>query len=130
MAAPYKLFVTASGTDSAAPVSEGVAVSGTNTYYSKVFGGAHSDGQSLQLEWTGTPTGTFTLWMSDKPNPDETDDDDWIQDTDFTPTNPAGSAGKMGDPAGNMKSNLKRIRYVNASGSGTLKGWVTVARGA
>lgn len=129
MAAPYVIFYTA-GTGAWADKSDGVAVSGTNTYYSKPFGGAHSDGQSIHLEWSGTPTGTFTLWASDKPNPSETDDTDWVQDTTFSPTNPAGSASKMMDTTSNMKANLKRIKYVNASGSGTLKGWATVVRNA
>lgn len=129
MAAPQKLFITPNGSDSFAPPLDGVGVSGATTYYSKVFGAKNSDGQSVHLEWTGTPTGTFTMWCSDKPNPDETDDDDWVEDTTFTPTNPAGSASKMLDSGGNMKANLKRIKYVNAASSGTLFGWATVTRG-
>jgi hypothetical protein len=125
MSVPYKLFVT---TETMTGLqTEGVAVSSTTTYYSKPWGYGGTDGHSLQLEWSGTPTGTFTQWYSNKPNPSLTDDTDWIQDTDFAPTNPAGSASKMGDNAANFKANLKRIKYVNASGSGTLKGWVTVA---
>lgn len=127
MAAPQKLFITYPA-DSFAPPSEGVEVSSTNTYYSDMFGAASSDGQSIHLEWSGTPTGTFTLWCSDKPNPDESSDTDWVQDTSFSPTNPAGSASKMLDSGGNMKSNLKRIKYVNTSGTGTLYGWATVVR--
>jgi hypothetical protein len=127
MAAPQKLYLTAPA-DSFAPPSDGVAVSGANTYYSKVFGAKNSDGQSIHLEWSGTPTGTLTLWCSDKPNPDEASDTDWVQDTSFTPSNPAGAAGKMLDSAGNMKSNLKRVKYVNSAGAGVLFGWATVTR--
>lgn len=123
MAASYSIFYTY---DTYGLKSEGVAVSGTTTYYSKAWGAAGSTGQAMQLEWTGTPTGTFTLWWSSKPNPSMTDDADWIQDTDFAPVNPAGSASSFGDNAAIMNANLKRIKYVNASGSGTLKGWVTV----
>lgn len=126
MAASYSIYGTVPTGDSAAPRVDGVAVSGTDTYYSKTFGGAGSDGYSLQLEWTGTPTGVFTLWYANKPHPDEADDDDWVQDTGFTPSNPAGSADSMGDNAANFKANVKRIKYVNASGSGVLYGWVVV----
>jgi hypothetical protein len=66
--------------------------------------------------------------MSDKPNPDQTNDNDWVQDTGFAPTNPAGSAGKMRDDTGNAKAYRKRIKYVNASGTGLLTGFVTVPR--
>lgn len=127
MANTYKLFTTTPSGDSAAGPSEGVAVSSTNTYYSHPWGAAGADGQSFQLHWTGTPTGVFTLWYSNKPHPSLTNDNDWIEDTDFSPTNPAGSASKMGDNAANMKANLKRVKYVNASGSGVLTGDVTVA---
>jgi hypothetical protein len=123
-----KLFLTASGTDSAAPVTEGVAVSSTTTYYSKVWTGSDSDTCGIHLEWSGTPTGTFTLWMSDKYAPDETSDTDWVQDTGFSPSNPAGAAGKFRDDMSQAPARRKRIKYVNASGSGTLKGWATVFR--
>jgi len=126
MANSYMLFIT-QAVDGPGTRTEGVAVSSTTTYYSKPWGAKGTDGQALQLEWTGDPTGTFTLWWSSKANPVLTDDNDWIEDTDFAPTNPAGSASKMGDNAGNMKANLKRVKYVNASGSGVLKGSVTVA---
>ncbi len=119
---PISIFTTA-GDTSAAPVSrDGVAVSSTNTYYSTPWSG---DTYALSLFWTGTPTGTFTMWVSDKPNPDLANDNDWRQDTGFAPTNPAGSASKTGDDVTNSNANLKRIKYVNASGSGTLTGYVT-----
>ena len=126
MAVSYSIFKTIS-TDAVGEQTEGVAVSSTDTYYSKPWGAAGTDGQAVQLEWSGDPVGVFTLWWSCKDHPILTTDADWIEDTDFTPTNPAGSASKMGDNAGNMKANLKRVKYVNASGTGVLKGWVTVA---
>lgn len=125
---PIKLFVTATTGDSGAPLQEGVAVSSTNTYYSKMWSGQDSGGQSLQLEWTGTPAGALTLWYSNKPNPSEENDADWEEEaTVFSPTDPAGSA------SGFVTENLKlayrlRLKYVNASGSGVLKGWVQINR--
>lgn len=122
---PYKLYITTDPADSAAPSTDGVAVSGTDTYYSKMWGGEDATYYGLHLRWTGTPTGTFTLWQSDVPEPSEADDTDWVQDTAWTPTNPAGSASKFHDDASNAPAHRKRLKYVNASGSGTLYGYVT-----
>lgn len=128
MATPSSIYNTRSGTDANAPVLVGTAVSGTGPFYSDIWTGEDADGYSLSVFYTGTPTGTFTLWFTDKPNPDQTNDNDWIQDTAFSPTNPAGAGGKFGDPAGNFKSYRKRLKYVNASGSGTVTAYVTVPR--
>ena len=125
----YSIYNTAD-TGAAGRQYEGVAVSSTDTYYSEPISGKHADGYGLMLQWTGDPTGTFTLWMSDKPNPIRTSDADWVQDTSFAPTNPAGSASKMRDDAFNAKATWKRVKYVNASGSGTLFGWVNTPRTA
>jgi hypothetical protein len=128
MARPITIFTTSTAGDANAPVTPGVAVSGTNTYYSTHWTGNQGPGYGLQLVWTGTPTGTFTLWFTEKDNPSYADDSDWVQDTTFTPTNPAGSASKFHDDAYNTNSFKKRIKYVNASGSGTLSGFVSVTR--
>lgn len=132
MSVPYKLFVSQLGTgsDSGAPDRDGVAVSSTTTYYSKMWSGRNADGYGLHVQWTGTPTGTLTLWMSDKANPSEADDSDWVQDTTFSPTNPAGSGSKFRDDAANARAYRKRLKYVNASGSGVLYGYVTVPKNA
>lgn len=123
----HELFVTRSGTDPAAYPTNNVAVSSTNTYYSKKISGMGSSLFALHLEWTGTPTGAFTLWGSDKLEPSEANDNDWYQIT-WAPTGPAGAAGKLGEVAvGAAKgSRWKRVKYVNASGSGTLAGRATV----
>lgn len=126
--APIRLFTTRSGTDANAPNTEGAAMTGTNTVYSDMWTGEDSEGYSLTIFWTGTPTGTFTRWFTDKPNPDLTNDNDWVQDTGFTPTNPAGAAGKFGTPTAVGRSFRNRIKYVNASGAGTLTGFATVTR--
>lgn len=126
MAFPFPIFVSQPAGDSGAPYTPGVAVSSTNTYYSKPWGASDADGHGLHMQWTGTPTGTLTMWMSDKPFPSEVDDADWVQDTTWSPTNPAGSASKARDDAGNAKAYRKRLKYVNASGSGVLYGWVSV----
>lgn len=103
----------------------GVTVSATNTYYSDPWTARDSAGYSLSQFATGTMTGTFTLWATDKRNPDLTSDTDWVQDTTFAPTNPAGSTVKFLDSASNMPGLKKRLKYVNASGTGVLLGYVS-----
>lgn len=126
----FSVFETRSATDPGQPGQALIAVTGATTYYSLPWTGADSDGYSLSLFWTGTPTGVFTQWYTDKPNASLADDSDWIEDTGFTPSNPAGAAGKMGDNVAIFKSLRKRLKYVNASGSGNLMGWVTIPTGA
>lgn len=124
----YSIYNTADTTEGRSV--EGVAVSSTSTYYSTPMSGKHSDGHGLHLQWTGTPTGTFTFWVSDKPKPSLTDDSDWVQDsTNFTASNPAGSASKAQHNIA-CRHAWARIKYVNASGSGVLYGWANVTRTA
>lgn len=118
---PQSIFNTA-GTGSAADILEGISPTGTNTYFSQPWS---APTYGLQIVSTGTLTGTLTLWMSDKVNPDRTAVTDWVQDSGFSPTNPAGSAVNFRDDVTNANARWKMIRYVNASGTGTLKGFVT-----
>lgn len=109
---------------------EGVAVSSTNTYYTSVMSGKHTSGQGFTLKWTGTPTGTFTFWVTDKPNPSLADDTDWVQDsTNFTAVNPAGSASTAQHNVTSRHA-FCRVKYVNASGSGTLFCYYNIERNA
>jgi hypothetical protein len=128
MAMPIKLFVTNNTSDSGAPRTDGVAVSSTTTYYSKMWTGESTDAYDLQVSWTGTPTGTLTLQVSNKENPSEASDADWVASTEVTLTNPAGSATGFRVAATGSPAYRKRLKYVNSSGSGTLYGWVTVPR--
>lgn len=105
----------------------GVSVTGTSTYYSTPFSADNGRPVSLHLVWTSTPTGTFTLWYSNKPNPSLADDTDWVQDTTWSPTNPAGSASKAFYTIGNLTAVRCRVKYVNASSSGTIIGWAANA---
>ena len=127
--ATYSIFTTESATDPNAPAKDGISVSGAATHYSKPWTGKDADGYSSSIFYTGTPTGAFTMWGTDKPNPSLADDTDWIQDTTFVPVNPAGAAGKFGDDAGNSKKALKRLKYVNSGGSGVVTGYVNVPKG-
>lgn len=117
----YRLFETRSA-DAAAVASDGVAVSSTNTYRSKKMKPSAEGLLAFQLDWTGTPAGTFTLWYSNKDRPDEASDTDWVQDTTWSPTQPAGAAGKAAYTLGNLRHRWVLVKYVNASGTGTLTG--------
>jgi hypothetical protein len=122
----YRLFTT-SATDGRPGATDGVAVSSTNTYYSAPVTLAGADGLSVSVEWSGTPSGLLTLWKSNKPDPVLTDDSDWQQETDAL-TDPFGSASKTSEEYGNFRASLVRLKYVNSSGSGTLKAYANVNR--
>lgn len=123
----YRVYTTAEATPMGY-ANDGVAVTGTNTYYSTKWTAQWSDIFAHTVQWTGTPAGTLTLWMTDKEAPSEADDSDWVQDTTYSPTNPAGAAGKFRDNVANGAARWVRIKYVNASGSGTIFGYVTEPR--
>lgn len=129
MSLPQKLFVTRASGDSAAPTTNGVSVSSTNVYYSKMWSGGDSASYSVQVSWTGTPTGTFVFQVSDKPNPIETTDADWVTSTEITVVNPAGSASGFLLSSVASPHSKKRFKYTNASGSGVITGYVVVPHG-
>lgn len=127
MGQPTSLFNTRSS-DAAGEPTNGASMTGTSTVYSLPMSASRAAYWSVHLVWSGTPNGTFTLWTSDVPQPSLADDTDWVQDTSFSPTNPAGSAGKMMDFVGNGACRWWRIKYVNSSSTGTLKGYASVAQ--
>lgn len=128
MATPYSIFNTRSLTDPNLPVRDSVTISGAVTTYSDMWSGESGDGYGLTLGTTGTLTGTFTLWMTDNPFPRLDSDQDWVQDTAFTPTNPAGAGVLFRDDAANAKAYRKRIKFVSTAGTGTVQGRVTTPR--
>jgi hypothetical protein len=96
-----------------------LAVTGTNTYLSLPIGIKNLDNVLLQLIWTGTVTGTFTILHSP--------DGALYDSIPVSPsiTQPAGSAGHWSvvlqlDPA-----QWLQVQYVNASGTGTVDVIVT-----
>jgi hypothetical protein len=111
--------------DGSAQQRLGEAVSGTNTNYGLPFRPGAEGRFSVHLGWTGTPTGTFTLWYTDLEAPGLANDADWVEDTTWAPVNPTGSAGSMYVTTGNVAALWVRVKYVNASGSGTLWGHMT-----
>lgn len=91
-----------------------VAVSGTSTYTSQAINIENVDNVGLQLIWTGTPTGTFTVLHSP---------DNVVYDAiTLNPliTQPAGSAGHWSVVLQQDPYLWVKVQYVNASGSGTV----------
>lgn len=104
-------------------ITDGKAVSGTDTYYGNVMTPNQYADLGFSLEFTGTPTGTLTLWYSDEDDPALATDTDWVQDTTWVPTNPAGSAIKTLYVVSGLRAKWARVKYVNASGTGTIFGY-------
>lgn len=96
-----------------------VSVSGTNTYTSLPINVNNFDNVLLQLIWTGTPTGAFTVLHS----PDGNLYDSFT----LTPaiTQPAGSSGHWSVVLPFEAGQWAEVQYVNASGSGTVDVIVT-----
>lgn len=120
----FDLFIAAK-TNGNDPNLPGVSVSSTNTYYSKIIGGSHSTSKATHIWWTGTPNGTLTKWHSDKVAPSLADDTDWVEDSSYDPTDPAGSATGFREEKTGVSARWTRYKYVNASGTGVLYGRVT-----
>ena len=101
-------------------------MTGTATIYSDRFSMKRGSLFSLHLSYAGsTPTGTITLWQSNKPDPDPDSVTDWVQNTDVTFTAVAGDGSQFIN-AGNAAARYYMVRYVNASGTGVLECWTNV----
>lgn len=99
------------------------------TQYSDVARISGGDVAGFHLETTGTVTATITFWVSGKPNPILTSDADWVQDTSFAITSPAGATTKAFYHLGNNGALWARWKVVTSGGTGNLKGWA-VRKGA
>lgn len=116
---PIELF------GNATPPLNSTAVSSTNTYRSKRLDTLDGSRVGLHISWTGTPTGTLTLWSTNQAdaNTDGSADTGWVEETDITfPAQPAGSASGIMLHLFEVGARWVRLKYVNASGSGELRG--------
>lgn len=96
-----------------------IVVTGTNTYISLAENTKNTDNTGIQLIWTGTPTGTFTVSIS----PDGNLYDDIVPSPAIV--QPAGSAGHWSVNINQTPMSWVRVTYVNASGSGTIDAIIT-----
>ena len=95
-------------------------MTGTATIYSDRFSMRKGSLFSMHFSYAGsTPTGTLTLWNSNKADPDPDSVTDWVENTDVTFTAIAGD-GKQFHTIGNAAAKFYMVRYVNASGTGVL----------
>lgn len=83
---PTKIFggpADALGRATASPSTQRVAETLTATTSRKMKGPQRAGHFSYhaQVAAGSTPVGTLTIWYSNLPNPDETSDADWVQDT-------------------------------------------------
>lgn len=86
----------------------------TATIYSQIIDISKMDNQGLEVTWTGTPTGTLSVLVSNSGI-------NWPSLT-FNPiiTQPAGSASTIAINLNQIPFKYMMLSYTNASGSGTL----------
>lgn len=114
------------------------AMASTNTLYSAPMDIARMTMASFQAQWSGTPNGTITIWVSNQFNPKRDMHgaelaaavvasfaaNEWIAAVVTGGSNPAGSASQEGwDLSPALPFRWVILRYVNASSTGTLNVW-------
>lgn len=94
------------------------AMASTNTIYSNVQAIPQQHNVGVELTWTGTPTGTISVLVSESGNN--------FYPLTFNPAlaQPAGSASGYVISLNQVPFKYFALKYVNASGSGTLTSWV------
>lgn len=118
----YRLFDTRTQ-DASGVATDGVATpAGAQDFYSKKMRVSPAGDIGFQLIWTGVPTGVFTLWYSDVEQPNEANDNDWVPDTSWVPTNPAGAASKGKYVISGIRTKWVRIKYAHTGGVGVMSG--------
>lgn len=92
-------------------------MSGTNTIYSQIVDVSRMDDVAIEFNWTGTPTGTISLLVSNSAI-------NWpsISATAFTPAfvQPSGTAAFEGMNLSLLGFKYILLQYTNASGAGVL----------
>lgn len=90
------------------------AMASTNTIYSNVQDTWNFDNSGLIVTWTGTPTGTISILVSNR--------GDVFYPLTFSPplSQPAGSAGGFAINLNQIPFRYVVVQYTNASGSGSL----------
>lgn len=84
---------------------------------------------SYWMAWTGTPTGTWAVFVSNlgtanNQAPDTAVAANWAQLTlSVAPTNPAGAAGQTGVDLSGIGYRWAYLQYTNAAGVGSLDVW-------
>jgi hypothetical protein len=89
-------------------------MSGTNTIYTNILGIRQTDNQGLEVTWTGNPTGTIQVMVSNSGIN--------FYALTFSPAlaQPAGSAGGYVISMTALPFQYMFVQYTNTSGSGTI----------
>lgn len=86
---------------------------------------------ALQIQWSGTPTGSFTIWASNDHDPRKIDwNGKWTSINSLIApplTAPAGSAGDMWIDIP-LRPAFLYVEYTRSAGSGTLQGDISQER--
>lgn len=106
--------------------TDGTAVTAVQTAYSAPTDVSRCGDSGYQLAWTGTPTGVFTVQVSNRDRPVLTSDAEWSTLALAIPiVQPAGSAGADYVDLALMPFHWVRLKYVNASGTGVVFAYVS-----
>jgi hypothetical protein len=109
-------------------------MSGTNTITSAVTNISYKDSVAIQLQFTGTPVGTFSVQVSIdyRPQPSQTGDTGsppsngtWVPLTLSAVPVAAGSADQITIDMSQVAAPFVRVQYTNTSGTGTLNGFIS-----
>lgn len=86
----------------------------TNVIYSQIIEKSRQQNVNLEVTWTGTPTGTFEVLVSDSGIN--------FYALTFNPvlSQPAGSASGYTINLSDLSAKYMMLKYTNASGSGSL----------
>ena len=89
-------------------------MSSTNTIYTQIIDISRIDNMGLEITWTGTPTGTLSVMVSNSGIN--------FYALTFNPalTQPAGSAGGYAIDLNQLPFKYVMLQYTNSSGSGTI----------
>jgi hypothetical protein len=89
-------------------------MSGTNTIYSQIIDISRIDNEGLEVTWTGTPTGTFSIMVSNSGIN--------FYALTFNPAlaQPAGAGGGYAVNLTQLPFKYVMLQYTNSSGSGVL----------
>jgi hypothetical protein len=93
-------------------------MSGTNTIYSNIQDISNTDNQGLEVTWTGNPTGTISVMVS------ESGQNFYSLTFDPPLSQPGGTAGGYAINLNQVPWRYLMIQYANTSGSGTLNVWI------
>ena len=90
------------------------AMASTNTIYTQIVDISRMDNMGLEITWTGTPTGTFQVMVSNSGIN--------FYALTFNPalTQPTGSPGGYAVDLNQLPFKYLMLQYTNSSGSGTL----------